>query len=136
MIYFEIDTSSATPFYAQLMTQVRHALATGAIRVGDALPSIREMASYARINPLTVSRAYRELEQAGIVVSIQGRGTFVTAEAAAQGNDFRQEALTQALDQLINEAYRMGVTPEELRTALAARLQENTSTGGDGEHDA
>lgn len=119
---FEVDTTSATPIYAQLIAQVKHAIAAGVLRPGDSLPSLRELASQLRVNPLTVARAYRELEQTGIVTTGHGRGSFISDHALGLGDGYRLEALTQAMDRLLVEAYHLGATPEEIRALMEARL--------------
>lgn len=121
---FDIDSTSSVPIYAQLIEQVRRAIAAGVLQPGDALPSLREVSTRMRINPLTVTRAYRELEAAGIVVTEHGRGTFVSALTNTLGPDYRQDALNKAMDRMLVEARHLGATPDEIRTALEDRLRE------------
>ena len=75
---FTIDTTSSVPIYAQLVEQVKYALAAGILRAGDPLPSLRQTAAGLRVNPLTVSKAYRALEADGIIVTDHGRGSSVS----------------------------------------------------------
>ena len=118
---FDVDTSSATPIYAQLIAQVKHAIAAGILRSGDSLPSLRELAAQLRVNPLTVARAYRELEGANIVTTGHGRGSFISTQAEGLGADYRRDALRQAVDRLLVEGYHLGATPEELCLLVAER---------------
>jgi GntR family transcriptional regulator len=124
---FDVDPTSATPIYAQLIAQVKHAIAAGILRPGESLPSLREVATRLRVNPLTVTRAYRELEAEGIVVTIHGRGTFVSDGAAQVGDEYRREALTKAMDRLLVEAYHLGASADEVRTLLEERLAPGTA---------
>jgi DNA-binding transcriptional regulator YhcF (GntR family) len=77
-MFDRIDPRSPTPLYAQIAGRLRVAVAAGELRAGDALPSVRALASRLRINPATVAQAYRELEQDGTVEMRQGAGTFVS----------------------------------------------------------
>ena len=70
-----IDTTSSTPVYDQIVEQTKRAVASGAIRPGDALPSLREAARTLRINPLTVAKAYKQLEQDGVIETRHGLGS-------------------------------------------------------------
>jgi len=128
---FEVDTTSATPIYAQLIAQVKHAIAAGVLRPGDGLPSLRELAGQLRVNPLTVARAYRELEQQGIIATGHGRGSVISAQAGNIGAEYRQEALLQAVDRLLVEAYHLGATPEEISALVAARAQAIREDAGE-----
>ena len=77
MILFHVDPRSGVPPYLQLIRQVRHELRTGALSPGDRLPTVKEVVASLAINPNTVAKAYRELEQEGLVEGRQGVGTFV-----------------------------------------------------------
>ena len=81
---FRIDEGSGVPPYQQLVRQVRQALRLGWLGVGDRLPTVRDVVAQLAINPNTVSKAYRELEYAGLVAGRPGQGTFVTATLADQ----------------------------------------------------
>ena len=84
MLPSRLNPSSGIPLYLQLVEQLKHALATGAIRAGDQLPSVRRMAEDLLINPNTVVRAYRDLEAEGIVVLKHGSGVFVRDSVVAR----------------------------------------------------
>lgn len=119
---FDLDTTSSIPIYAQIITQVKHAVAAGIIRPGDALPSLREVATYLRINPLTVAKAYRELETSGIVITEPGRGSFISDHTCIFREDYKQDALFQSVDRMLVDAHYLGATPDEIRAALEDRL--------------
>jgi GntR family transcriptional regulator len=76
-VIFRIDRRTGTAVYVQLMQQVRQAIRMGRLAPGDRLPTAREVAEHAGINPNTVLKAYRELEMAGLVEPRQGSGTYV-----------------------------------------------------------
>lgn len=125
---FEVETTSATPIYAQLIAQVKRAIAAGVLQPGETLPSLRELAAQLRVNPLTVARAYRELEQQGVINTEHGRGSYVSASAAGLSEAYRREALEAALDRLLAEVSGLDATPEELLALLAERLHREEST--------
>jgi GntR family transcriptional regulator len=120
---FDIDTTSSNPIYAQLITQVKHAIAAGVLRPGDGLPSLRENSKRLRVNPLTVAKAYRQLEAEGIVITEHGRGTFVNSRSEDFGSEYRREALEQAVDRMLVEAYHLGASPNEVRSVVEDRVQ-------------
>jgi len=120
---FNIDTTSSVPIYAQIIAQVKHAIAAGILRAGDGLPSLRETAGRLRINPLTVAKAYRDLEATGIVRTDHGRGTFVSTHSQELGEEYRREALDQAADRMLVEAYHLGASPDEVREVVENRLR-------------
>ena len=78
-IEFRLDTASGVPTYLQLVQQVEHALRLGYLKPGDQLPKVRDVVSSLAINPNTVLKAYRELENKGLAAGRPGQGTFVQA---------------------------------------------------------
>jgi len=79
-----IDPADPTPIYAQLERGLRAAIATGRLRAGDQLPTVRQLAVDLRVNANTVARVYAELERAGVLETRRGVGSFVTARPAAR----------------------------------------------------
>ena len=124
---FNIDTTSSVPMYAQIIAQVKHAIAAGVLRLGDGLPSLRETATRLRVNPLTVAKAYRELEAAGLVQTEHGRGTFISARCDELGEGYRREELVQTVDRMLVEAYHLGASPDEIRLTVEERLRKMNS---------
>jgi GntR family transcriptional regulator len=120
---FTVDPTSAIPLYAQLVEQVKRAVATGALAPGDGLPSLREVATRLRINPLTVKKAYGELEALGIAATAHGRGTVITAGSELFSAHYRREALVQTVDRMLIDAYHLGATPAEIQALVAERTQ-------------
>ena len=113
-IPFQVDPRSATPIYDQIATQVKHAVAAGRLRHGDALPSVRQLAVELRVNPNTVARAYRELESEGVVESRQGAGTFVAEGGKRLTAAARRKALEPGVARLVAEAHALGMEEGEL----------------------
>ena len=133
-LHLQLDPRSGVPAYRQLMDQVRHYIASGTLRPGDQLPSIRELASVLAVNPTTVVRVYTELERGGTLDMRHGKGAFVAQRAAAgPGNEGeRIEGLRRSARQLAVEAVQVGV--DACRVGLLVseemqRLQPNRMAG-------
>jgi GntR family transcriptional regulator len=100
------------PIYEQLEEKLRRMILSGAIREGEKLPSVRELAGQLAINPNTIQRAYRELEQEGTIVSVPGKGSFVAMGGSAKAA--RMAELKEKLSALAAEFEALGVTRDEL----------------------
>src|ERR1700757_1675540 len=87
---FRLDLHSGVPVYRQIVDQVRGGVASGALAVGDQLPTVRQLAVDLSINPNTVVRAYRELEFGGLLETHQGTGTFISDQKIPRAGDERQ----------------------------------------------
>jgi GntR family transcriptional regulator len=113
-----LNPASGVPLYLQLIEQVKHAIETGAIRAGEQLPSVRQMAEDLVINPHTVARAYRDLEQEGIIELKHGSGAFIRESMVARARLMQkaQTVIESAMDRL--ESFDL--TEDEIR-----RLVEN-----------
>lgn len=120
---FTVDPTSATPIYAQLVEQVKHAIAAGTLAQGEVLPSLREVATRLRISPLTVKKAYGELEALGIAATEHGRGTFITGGSHAYSEQYRREALAQLIDRMLVDAHQLGASLEDILTLTRERRQ-------------
>src|SRR6059058_5351328 len=98
-IEFRLDEESGVPVYRQIIDQVMGGMATGALRPGDQLPTVRQVAVDLAINPNTVQRAYREMEIRGVLETQQGTGTFISNQKV-QRNEVERE---RRLGQLVGE---------------------------------
>ena len=120
-----IDTRSGVPFYRQIMDRVLLGVAAGDLKPGERLPTVRQLAIDLKVNPNTVSRAYRELEIRDVVTTQRGTGTFVAAEpAVAQDAAKRLEFLEKFCDEFVAEAGKFGFSLGELVDALRDRLSD------------
>ncbi|MBL7253268.1 GntR family transcriptional regulator [Actinoplanes sp. LDG1-01] len=117
MIVFRVDRRSGTAVYAQLVRQVQQAVRTGRLAPGDRLPTAREVAERAGINPNTVLRAYRDLEVAGLVEPRQGSGTFVRAGLARPAADL--DGLRAELAEWFERARTAGLEPADIHALIA-----------------
>ena len=115
---FVITAGSELPIYRQLMRQIVDAIAGGRLRAGDKLTSQRELAQQLVIAPLTVKKAYDELEREGLIRTERGRGTFVTATASPLDPAEQRERLRDPARQLLLRAHLAGVPIEEVLSLL------------------
>jgi GntR family transcriptional regulator len=113
VIEFHLDSSSGLPPYQQIVRQVRRALRLGVLRVGDQLPTVKEVVEHLAINPNTVMKAYKELEYGGLVAPRPGIGTFVTA-TLSDGSLAAHGPLRQELLRWLAKARRAGLDEESI----------------------
>ena len=119
-----IDFQSGVPVYLQIVQQVKVAAATGLIRPGDPLPSVRALAEDLRINRNTVARAYAELESESVIETRQGSGCFLKDGGASPlRKSVRSGRLAEALDAVIIQAHHLQISDTELQSLLIERLE-------------
>lgn len=112
---FRLDLSSGVPVYRQIIDQVTGGMASGFLKPGDQLPTVRQLAVDLAINPNTVVRAYRELEIRGILETQQGTGTFISAQRLDAASALeRQRQLNQLTGEFVAKAGAAGYTVQEL----------------------
>lgn len=127
---FNINPGDPTPIYAQLERAIRFAIATDKLRVGEQLPTVRQLAVDLKINANTVAKVYVELERAGIVETRRGIGTFVrigqpATAMMAMRND-RERELRAFVERIVSEAYSLGFSLDE----VVEQLESNLSSSG------
>ena len=115
---FLLDLHTGVPVYRQIIDQVRGGIASGVLRTGDQLPTVRQLAVDLAINPNTVVRAYRELELGGLLETQQGTGTFIGGERAAVSGDERERQLRQIVTDAVARAGAAGFTVSDLMKQL------------------
>ena len=108
-----IDPRSSTPIYEQIELGVKELILKGALKYGEKLPSVREMASILTINPNTISKAYGELEREGIIETLRGKGTFITDNYKGKVDEKKMEYISDELKKLILEANYSGINKED-----------------------
>jgi GntR family transcriptional regulator len=111
------------PVYLQLESQVKQAVAAGALRTGEALPSTRKLAAELRINPNTVARAYQNLEREGVTRSVPGGGTFVANGLPGLLKSEKVKRLRPLARQLAVEGRQMRLTREEILRLIEEELE-------------
>jgi GntR family transcriptional regulator len=121
----QLNFRSGEPIYVQIMEQIRQKVASGELQVGDQLPTVRQLATELRVNFNTVARAYRLLDEAGLISTQQGRGTYIW-EAPSEKTllRLRQESLEGLTRNYLAEAAQLGALPGEVSEMLTRLLEE------------
>jgi GntR family transcriptional regulator len=131
---FAIDPKDPMPLYAQLDRAIRSAIATGRLRAGDQLPTVRQLAVDLRINANTVARVFGELERAGVVETRRGVGTFIKARPAdAVSAVERDRRLASLADRFLAEAAALGVPADRAIAYLRDRRASQQEGNSDGQ---
>lgn len=119
MFDFRLDSRSGVPPYLQLVQQVRQAVLLGFLRPGDRLPLIREAVESLAINPNTVAKAYRQLEQEGLVTGRPGQGTFVNETPSAAMSPATYTSLRRSLASWMDRAYAAGLDAQAIQALFS-----------------
>lgn len=118
-----VDLTTHSPAYLQIMGQVKRAIATGELKPGDQLPTVRQLAADLRINFNTVARAYRLLDEEGIISTQHGRGTYILAPPSNGDTErMRHKQLTLLAEHFISETEKLGLSPAEVRKLIAEQI--------------
>ena len=129
MSEFFLSSNESAPMYSQIMEQIVAKILAGDWRPGHPLPSIRELASASKVSVITVKRAYLELERAGVIVTRQGKGSFV-ADTQELPRQLAQQEFDAHLAGLLGAATKLGMSPQEtlrqVRAALSAEPADAT----------
>lgn len=122
-LMLHIDFRSGLPIYTQIVNQVQAQVASGGLQPGDQLPTVRALAEELRVNFNTVARAYRILDEARIISTQQGRGTYITEIPPPNVTErLRREALEALTQQYINEALRLEFSKDEISAMVKEQL--------------
>jgi len=119
---FKIDFQAGKPVYLQLADQVRHAAASGLLREGEPLPSLRPLAEELRINRNTIAKAYAELEGQGIIETIHGKGYFLKKQGSPFNGEARKQMLLTEIDEAVVMAHHLQVDRDKFLTLVKERL--------------
>lgn len=120
----QLDFHSGLPIYTQIVNQIQSQLVNGILKPGDQLPTVRALASEIRVNFNTVARAYRILDEARIISTQQGRGTYITEIPPPEVTEkLRKESLSELTQRFIGEAYRLGFSEREVSQMVRDSLK-------------
>ena len=111
---FNINHSSDRPVYQQIMDQVKRDIALGRLIKNEKLPTVRQLAGQIALNPNTIAKAYRQLEQEGIIVTKAGAGAFVANLDSSLSRSVRKKLLSEELERIAVEAYHMQINSQTL----------------------
>ncbi len=123
-MWFHVDPSSGVPIYMQIISQVKRATASGLLKTGEQMPSVRELAMELTVNPNTIAKAYQELERDGVIKTVRGVGTFVAEKEVKIVHEERVKTLAAAIDKVLVEAHHLGLSDDEVRSLLDERIRE------------
>jgi GntR family transcriptional regulator len=119
-----VELASPVPVYEQIKKKIKHAIAKRSLAVNDALPSIRELASFLKINPNTVARAYRELSQENIIDGRAGIGFWV--KETGELEEEKETMLREEFLKLLEKAVELGIPQERLKGMVSEFFTEET----------
>jgi GntR family transcriptional regulator len=129
-LMLQIDFRSGLPIYTQIINQVQAQVAGSALKPGDQLPTVRALAEELRVNFNTVARAYRILDEARIISTQQGRGTYITEIPPPKVTEkLRRESLQALTERYINEAMRLEFSNEEINEMIKEQLKAWEASG-------
>ncbi len=111
---FRINNASDRPVYQQIMDQVKRDIAMGRLIKNEKLPTVRQLAGQIAINPNTIAKAYRQLEQEGIIVTKAGAGAFVANLDSNLSRSVRKKLISEELERIAVEAYHMQIDSQTL----------------------
>jgi GntR family transcriptional regulator len=134
-MFFRIDANNGVAIYDQIARQVKYAVAKGALRTGELVPSVRELALTLAVNPNTVARAYRDLQNDAVLESLRGEGLRVAKQAPERCRKARQKLLEERMTAVVMEAQQSGLAEDEFfslvdevwKTAQRTRAVEKQS---------
>ena len=119
---FQIDFKTGKPVYLQLVDQIRYAAASGAVRPGEPLPSIRPLAEELRVNRNTIAKAYAELESQGVIETIPGKGCFLKENHSPFTKRVRDQLLIKEVDEAVVTAHHLQVDRDAFLALVKERL--------------
>lgn len=123
----ELDFRSGIPIYLQVVERIKEMIMDGRLKPGDQLPTVRALALEMRVNFNTVARAYRILDEAGIISTQQGRGTYILDTPPPEvAETMRRTTLDALTDRYLADAIRLGFDPEEVLEFIRKQVTQNT----------
>lgn len=126
----KINPKDGKPVYRQIMDQIRLMIASGRLKPGEELPTVRGLAQTLIINPNTVARAYRELEQVGVLYTRQGSGTFVATHGTPLSRETCDRLIGERIDALLGEAKQLGYSLKDITDLVKERYKEIKKESG------
>ena len=123
-MHIHISPHDGVPIYKQIIAQVKHLVASGRLQPNDEMPAIRQLAQELLINPNTVARAYRDLEQAGIVVSRRGSGTVVSDNGSPLSDAEKLRIIDDRAESLVTESRQLRIELEDVVDLVRRKHEE------------
>ncbi len=129
MIILDLNTGDERPIYGQIADRVKFAVAGGALRPGDMVPSVRDLSKQLVVNPNTVARAYRDLQAEGLLESVRGMGLQVSEGAVDRCRASRREMVRHRMRRAIEEARQSWMDPSEIEAIFREEWARAASQG-------
>lgn len=127
-MFFNINQTNGVPVYEQISRQIAFAIASEGIAVGELIPSVRNLSRDLAVNPNTVARAYRQLQNEGILEAVRGEGLLVTSTAVKQCKALRKQLLSERMLQAMEEARQSHLTDDEVERMAVKCLQKSKTS--------
>lgn len=123
-MFLHVEPANGVAVYEQIVRQVKYAIAAGVLREGELVPSVRELARELGVNPNTVARAYRQLQDESVLAPVRGTGLSVTVSARRACRDARKDLLAERMGQVLEEAVRSGLSLAEIERMFQSQLRQ------------
>ena len=120
----KLNPESGVPYYLQIVRGIKYLVAAGALKAGDKVPPVRDLAIQLRINPNTIAHAYRELQHDGILDGRWGEGNFISADVAKVSEHERERIVAELLEEAIHQAENVGLHEEPLKRIFSELLKK------------
>jgi len=130
-MHFLIDAHNGIAIYDQIARQMKFAVARGVLRSGEMVPSVRELSKQLAVNPNTVARAYRVLQEDGVFSALRGTGLEITSEAKAICQSERESLIRERLESVLHEARQSGLSATAIKQHVNDLLQHLAQSEGD-----
>ena len=121
-MFFNINTSNGVPVYEQIARQIVFAVANRGIEAGELVPSVRNLSRELAVNPNTVARAYRQLQDSGVLETIRGEGLVVMRGAASKCKSTRKKLIGDRILSVLQEARQSQLTEDEIKSIFTDSL--------------
>ena len=129
-MFIQINPSSSTPIYVQIMEQIKYAIASGVAKEGEQLLSVRELARQLRVNPNTISKAYRDLEREKYLTTHKGKGVYIAPSNSILTHEEKERLVGEKLEAALVDARNLGLSFKDVRDILKKTIDNFKRTGG------
>jgi len=120
----KINLQSKVPIYVQIIDQIKHMLAVGELEPGDQLPTTRQLAADLRVNFNTIARAYRMLDEEGLISTQHGRGTYILSTSEENGEQLRKTDIEWLTKSYIEEGAKLGYSVNEIKQIFENQIRQ------------
>lgn len=130
-MHFHIDAHNGIAIYDQIVRQMKFAVARGVLREGELVPSVRELSKQLTVNPNTVAKAYRDLQNEGVLAAVRGTGLEITEAAKSTCETDREHLIRDRLESVLREARHSGLSASAIRQLVSELLKQLSEEKGE-----